>query len=292
VFNLFGKKKGPIKPIYTADNPIFKLIPLETAVQEQLFTHIKKQIAEKLNPELTTELLQLQSEHPVLLRHHKRLQFDSLGWETMEAKGDVKVFASKETGNYLLASQALPAGDLKDFDMQEELLIYQNWMREQFVHGEGGLLHCEIVKTDQVEGYESIAKIPIEGQEGMTYMYFLSLQNIKDNKLEQLRLTMRELGGAGLRDEMVRNALLEYYEKDPNTVYKYFRQDPYEESYSEGSVRSFAELAIFDELFPFHPLSVLRQTLIPRLLASLSYLEEIPVGEDSGDEDEIEFEEL
>jgi hypothetical protein len=295
MFNLFGKKKKDIgpKPIYTADNPLFKRFPLQEAELSTIRVSVEKKMAEILDTEAAAELLTSMTELPSVPVNLKRLQFESFGWEKVESEQRFDAYVCEKTGNYLLASQDRPNGSLKDMNIKVEFPMYRDWLRDQMAHNGGGLIFCETFKHKGVSGYEAIAKLPKpEGENGTDYYYFLNIHNFEDDRIEQLRLTVKELGGAGVRETLLKEPLTELLDNDPDKFINYFRLDPYNPTYNEGNVHSAAEMEVFDQLFPIHPLSVLRMHLRPRLLDSLIHLEMLPEGTKDDDDIEVEYEEL
>ena len=239
------------------------------------------------------ELIQAQTEYPETISYLKKLQFDSMGWKEVEEEQRLDAYVDEKTGNYLLAYQEVPNGSLEKMDIKQEFPLYRDWMRNQFVELGGGLISCEIYDKDGLFAYESIAKAPKQQEEkGIDYHYFLSIHNKVDNRLDQLRFTIKELGTTGLRDNLVMHPLVDITDMDMMEISKYYRQDPYEPEFSEGNVRNASEMEELDELFPFHPLSVLRMHLRPRLLKSLKQLDKMPEGQTDIDDIEVEFEEL
>jgi hypothetical protein len=295
MFNLFGKKKKPEgpKPIYTADNPLFKQFPLQSTALKEIAEFVEKTLAEMLDPEQVAELLKAQTELPQTLVNLKRLQFDSMGWKKVESEQRFDAYVCEHTGNYLLASQERQNGSLQDMNIKVEFPMYRDWLRDQMAHNGGGLIYCETFNHRGVSGYEAIAKLPKPDNEpGMDYYYFMNIHNFVDDRIEQLRLTVKELGGTGLRESVMTQPLLNLLDDDMDKFISYMRQDAYNPTYSEGNVRNAAEMEQFDAMFPFHPLSILRTHLRPRLLDSLVHLEQLPDGTKDDDDIEVEFEEL
>jgi len=294
MFNLFRKKKkleGP-KPIYTADNPLFKRFPLQTAELKKVAETVEKTLSEVLNPEQADELLKAQTELPQTLVNLKRLQFDSMGWKKAESEHRFDAYVCEHTGNYLLASQERPNGSLKDMNIKVEFPMYRDWLRDQMAHNGGGLIYCETFNHRGVSGYEAIAKLPKPEEDGVDYYYFMNIHNFVDDRIEQLRLTIKELGVTGVREAVMMQPLLDILEGDMDKFISYTRQDAYNPTYSEGNVRNASEMEQFDALFPFHPLSILRMHLRPRLLDSLVHTEQLPEGTKDDDDIEVEYEEL
>ena len=104
-------------------------------------------------------------------------------------------------------------------------------------------------------------------------------------------MRFNELGTTGLRDNLMVHPLVDLFEIPMEAIAtpEVYRQDPYEAEFQDGNLRNFSELEQFDALFPFHPLSVLRQHILPRVLKSIKLMDEIV---DEGGDIEVEFEEL
>ena len=295
MFNLFGKKKkaDPNAPIYSADNPLFKRFPLNDTQKAQVKEKIDNILTNLLIEGAAEELTKAQTAYPENPVYLKKLQFDNMGWKKVEEEQRLDAYVDEKTGNYLLAYQEVPNGSLEKMDINQEFPLYRDWLRDQFVQMDGGLISCEIYNENGIFAYESIAKAPRpQGETGMDYHYFLTIHNKADNRLDQLRMTLKELGDTGMRDNLIIHPLEAVLGMDMMEIAKYFRQDPYEPEFGEGNVRNASELEEFDYLFPFHPLSVLRMQLRPRLLKSLKYLDKMPEGQNDIDDIEVEFEEL
>lgn len=295
MFNLFGKKKKEenAKPIYSLDNPLFQRFPLPESDLKKIEGSVSEKLAELLEKEEVKDIIQNFTELPEAAVNLKRLAFDSFGWKKIEEELRFDAYVCEKTGNYLLASQERPNGSLGDMNIKVEFPMYRDWLRDQMAHNGGGLIFCETFSHKGVNGYEAIAKLPkSEGEKGLDYYYFLNVHNFVDDRIEQLRLTVKELVEPGIREVLLLPLLAELMEWDEGKCRQYFAQDPYLPTFSEGNVRNAAEMEVFDAFFPFHPLSIIRQIMRPRLLDSLLHLDALPDGTKDDDDIEVEYEEL
>lgn len=55
--------------------------------------------------------------------------------------------------------------------------------------------------------------------------------------------------------------------------FEIYRKDPYNSNFTAGNRRNLSEIEAFGFLFPFHPLSILRQEIRPRIIESFNWLD-------------------
>lgn len=288
MFNLFKKNKKPSYP------SLFDKLPLSTEQNQQIESFIQKAMTEIVEAEKVEEVIQIQTEYPENLIQYKRLQIDNMGWGEKEIEGGqpVKVFVDEKTGNSMVLTQQFPSGDLKDIDLDQEFYLYQGNLRNALAQSGGGLISSELHDTAELRVYVTIGKMPApEGTEGIAYMLILDIHNLIDNTLDQVQMRFYELGATGLRNSLMLQALDGLFDipSEALSTPQVYCRDPYEDDFTEGDLRNFAELEQFDELFDFHPLSVLRKHILPRVLGSIQLMDE--VVEEEG-HDDVEFEEL
>lgn len=294
MFNLFGKnkKENNLKPVYSADNPLFKKFPLNESelndikewVEQAVLSHEEKDCLEDLmkNPEsLKSSIL-----------NHKRLVFESFDWTKVKEEKRFDLLIDEPSGNYMVVTSQQPNDGLKDIDLEFEFKIYRDWLRDQMSENNGGLLFCEIFNSNDVIGYEAITKLPsVDHENTMDYYYFMNINNFIDERVEQLRVTIKGKPENNLRENILKPSL-EKLAGGPDQYVQYFRQDPYNPSYGTGNVRNASEMEDFDKLFPNHPLSILRSTIRPQLLKAIKHLEELPEDEELDLDIEVEYEQL
>ncbi len=287
MFNLFKKNKKPSYP------SLFDQLPLSDAQAQAIEQAVQTSLGEQLDPEKVEEIIALQSSYPENLIQYMRLQIDNMGWEEKEAGGQpVKVFVDEQTGNSMVLMQQHPSGPLSEIDVEQEFYLYQNNLRNVLAQAGGGLISSEIIENQGLRLYQTIGKVPpAEGEEGLSYILILDVHNLKDNTLDQVQMRFRNLAAAGLRDQLMLPVLAKLFDLPQEAVAtaEVYGRDPYEPDFQEGNLRNFSELEQFDALFPFHPLSILRQNILPRVLKSIQLMDHIV--EDEG-ADEVEFEEL
>jgi hypothetical protein len=286
MFNLFKKNKKPSYP------SLFDKLPLSDEQQKTIEDRIKELLSQMIDEEKAEEAVKIQTEYPEQLIQYKRLQIDNMGWEEKDTEGQpIKVFVDEHTGNSMVLTQQFPSGQLKDIDLDQEFYLYQNNLRNALAQAGGGLISSELHDEDGLRAYVTIGKVPLpEGQKGMSYILILDVHNLEDNTLDQVQMRFNELGTTGLRDNLMVHPLMELFDIPMEGFSpEVYNQDPYEVDFREGNLRNFSELEQFDALFPFHPLSVLRQHILPRVLKSIQLMDEVV---DEGGDIEVEFEEL
>jgi hypothetical protein len=294
MFNLFGKNKSDnsLKPIYSADNPFFKKFPLDEAELSEIKEFIQQAIENQENKDLVKELLNSAEALKSAILNHKRLVFDSFEWTKVKEEKRFDLLIDEPSGNYMVVTSQQPNGGLKDIDLEFEFKIYRDWLRDQMAESNGGLLCCEIFNSNDVIGYEAITKLPsVDHENTMDYYYFMNINNFIDERVEQLRVTIKGKPESNLREEILK-PYLEKLAGGADQYTKYFSQDPYNPTYSIGNIRNASEMEDFDVLFPRHPLSILRKSIRPQLLKTIGHLEELPEDDPFDMDIEVEYEEL
>ncbi|MEO1517842.1 MAG: hypothetical protein AAFV95_22670 [Bacteroidota bacterium] len=200
---------------------------------------------------------------------YKSVQFDSLGWkQERNVEGDMCLYHN-EIGDYLTIQAIQPNGRLEPGG-STDIDTYRDWIRSLVVDEDGGLISCEqISRPDRFDAYESITKVARKETTGVDYTYLLNLQHYGEQLLYQLIVRVHELSPTGVRDNTLMSPICDVMEMDMTEVAKYYRQDPYNSGFTKGNVRNLSELEAFDHLYPFHPLSAIRQVIRPRLLKSV-----------------------
>lgn len=199
------------------------------------------------------------------------LSFDTLGWNLEEEKEE-GLFYGNEYGDYLKIDRISANGKLEK-NKPSELAVYRNWVRNMFVEQDGGLIMCEeLLLPDKFDAFESIGKTPRKNTTGIDYTYFLNIRNYEEQKLYQLIIRTYELGTTGLRDNMTMHPLCDIAKMDMGELSELYRKDPYDKTFKGGNRMNLAEMEAFDHLFPFHPLSAIRQEIRPRLLSTINFV--------------------
>jgi len=198
------------------------------------------------------------------------LKFDNFNWEKIEDDKSGDCYAN-EYGDFLVINTLAPNGQMNR-NSPSQIEVYRNWLRELFMKENGGIILCEDIKLSSgIELYESIGKIPPEST-GMNYMYFLNIRNYNEQLLYQIQIKVHEVGMTGLRDNIFMHPICDLLDIDMGELFEKYRQDPYDKTFQEGNRMNLSEREEFDYLFPFHPLSIIRMELKPRILKSLEFI--------------------
>ena len=105
----------------------------------------------------------------------------------------------------------------------------------------------------------------------MDYIYFLNIRNYEEQKLYQLTFKVFEMSPTGTRDNLMMHPLADIANVDMMQLMELYREDPYDPNYDQGNRMNLSEREEFDYLFPFHPLSIIRQDIRPRIKRSLKF---------------------
>lgn len=200
-----------------------------------------------------------------------KLRFNTMSWNSITttatkvqyqaADGDAMVVDIIEPGHIMAKEQNL-----------SKMTTYRDWMRDQIAQRGGGLIMCEeIFTTNGIDGYESIFKVPRKEGMGMDYTYFLNLNNYEEQKLYQFRVIVFERSPTGIRDNVSMHPICEIAGVDLLELMEIYRKDPYDKGYTKGNVMNLSERQEFDEYFPFHPLSIIRNKIRPNILDSVKF---------------------
>lgn len=261
--NFFKRKKKKQRDLFE------ELFPLTNENQNSIESTIDAIQKQMFGEEKFKELRNYSREYEIRKTKFGKLTFDTLGWEVTE-ENENSLFANNKYGDNLSIAVASPNG--KMVKGKKEIHVYRNWLREIFVQQGGGLILCEEFESSNgIIGYESIAKSPREGGTGMDYTYFLNLSNYEEQKLYQIIIKVFEQSVTGLRDNLMMTPLSKVANIQIDQVFNLYRKDPYDKSYKEGNKMNLSEREEFDYLFPFHPLSIIRREIKPRLRDSISF---------------------
>ena len=196
-----------------------------------------------------------------------KLKIDTLGWNLEEEKEKSR-FYGNDNKDYLTLGLMDGNGELKKGN--HDLPMYRNWIREMFVREGGGVLMIEpYSNVSGIDAYESICKTPRKDSPGIDYTYFLNMRHYEDQKLYQVLVRVYEKSPTGLRDNILMHPLCDITKLDMGEISSLYRKDPYDDKFEGGNRRNLAEMEEFDYLFPFHPLSIIRQEIRPRIIKSV-----------------------
>jgi|GEM_PF-752216 len=260
--NLFKKKnKG---------NLFDKLFPLTQENKDKIELKVRDLQKQMFSEEGFDNLINTKREYDKNIIQFSNLKFDNFKWEKVDVDKSGDCYTNK-FGDFLVINSIAPNGDMKR-NSPSQIEVYRNWTRELFVKENGGIILCEDVKLSSgIELYESIGKICREST-GMDYLYFLNIRNYNEQLLYQIQIKVQEAGITGLRDNIFMHSIYDLFEIDMGELMKQYRQDPYDKNFQEGNTMNISEREEFDYLFPFHPLSIIRMDIKPRILKSLEFI--------------------
>lgn len=248
-----------------------ELYPLSDENRKKIESFMGKFLVEIPGMEEAGDADRHQRNYPEVKSKFGSLWFDSLGWELIEEKEDSHVYRDNQYGGVMFLNIVQPNGIMKRG--VDEIASYRSWVREQYVNIGGGLILCEdYSNSDGLECYESMGKFPKDDNvPGMDYSFFMNIRNYDEQKLYQILIRMPELPPTGIRDNMTMHPLCDILGVDMIEMMGLYRKDPYNASFGEGNRMNLSEHEELDYIFPFHPLSVLRQELRQRMLGSLEF---------------------
>ncbi|MCH2046728.1 MAG: hypothetical protein MK212_21620 [Saprospiraceae bacterium] len=206
------------------------------------------------------------------MSQHQHLEFDTLNWALYETT-DAQAVYCNEYDDTMQVLVVPPNGTITKEGVQQEMPNYRNWLRSLAVEEGGGLIFVEYFTLENgLSGSESILKIPRKESTGMDYTYFLNLQNYEEQKLYQIIIKVLEMSPTGMRDNVFLMLIADIIGQELLTTPELFRQDPYDKRFTEGNTMNLSERSEFDYLFPFHPLSIIRNEIAPQLKKTLKFI--------------------
>lgn len=265
---LFGKKKKNKRQEESSRDLFAELFPLSIENKEAIENDILKIFKDMFGEEGAHQLKNYKREYEVKEDTFQSLIIDTLGWE-LEEQNKFSCLYENKYNDYLKIDIAQPNGVISK--ESNNLPIYRNWLRGMFVNENGGLISCKHFKNNEIDAFESIGKIPRKEITGIDYTYFLNIRNYEEQKLYQVIIRVNEGSPTGMRDNLLLHPLSEITNLDMEELTKLYRKDPYDDNFKIGNRRNLSEMEEFDYLFPFHPLSIIRQEIRPRILKSIKF---------------------
>lgn len=200
-----------------------------------------------------------------------RLAFSNMNWELQDST-ETKLRYINNDGDVMMVDVIEPHGKMEKEHANAIMLAYRDWTRDNSAKMKGGLIMCEDLITENgIIGYESITKVPKKEAPGMNYVYFLNLNNYEEQKMYQFRIMVLEMNPTGLRDSVSIDSICKIAETDMLELMDLYRKDPYNSDYKEGNLMNLSEKKEFDQFFPFHPLSIIRNEIRPHILNSIKF---------------------
>ena len=248
-----------------------ELFPL-TSENKAKFDNAFNSILGKIFAEEDTEILETYSKNYEFQEtQFGKLKFNNMSWDLITAT-DAKLQYQVDGCDAMIV-EVIESGHIMTKEQNfSKMITYRDFMRDQIAQKGGGLIMCEeIFTTIGIDGYESILKVPRKEGMGMDYTYFLNLNNYEEQKLYQFRVMVFERSPTGIRDNVSMHPICEIGGVDLMELMKLYRKDPYDRDYKKGNLMNLSEREEFDEYFPFHPLTIIRNKIRPNILDSVKF---------------------
>lgn len=190
------------------------------------------------------------------------LSFEVFGWKTRDTNPNLKSWVKTDKTAFIGVELNKVPYPYQVHEIEE---IIDTERSEVIASDFGGIISCEI---QNIKGYDFIKTIvkspvsPVGIPPGMNYLGSLKLP-LKDCYFE-IMIKISEKGTSGMRDSILfskwfqENGELESHE---NGQIKGWVKDPYDESIVDGRPMNMSEQEKYDNDFPDHPLSELRQKM-------------------------------
>lgn len=155
-----------------------------------------------------------------------------------------------------------------DIDKPENIENIRNQRRKDLKEINGGIIRMDKLEIKGVPIVETFLKMPNEPT-GMNYIYSITIP-FKDRSYV-IKLLAQEAGTTGMREAVLASQIAKEKNIDLPELMKSWNNDLYLTDYKHGNSPNLAEDEKYDEMFPFHPLSLLRNELIPKLIKSIKF---------------------
>ena len=194
--------------------------------------------------------------------HVDLLSFDVFGWKIMDNKPSLKSWIKKDKTAFVgieISKVAYP------YQVHEIEKIIDDERSQVIASDFGGIISCEIQNIEGFDFIETIVKSPVSPNgipSGMNYIGTLRLP-LEDCYFE-IMIKICENGTTGMRDSAIfskwfqENGAIESHE---NGQIIGWVKDPYNESIVDGRPMNLSEQEKYDNDFPDHPLSELREKM-------------------------------
>jgi hypothetical protein len=267
MFRFFKKKKKAAK------RDLFQeLFPLTSSTKQQIKTAVEKIQTQMHGEDGMAEISAYRRHYDSKMVSLNSLEFDSFNWKLHEAT-ETSVVYYNDFGDSLDLAMIPPNGVMVKETASSEMPVFRDWMRNNGVNQGGGLIFCEEFDLNNgTTGSESILKLPKEEGLGMNYLYSLNVHHYEEQKLYQIVIRVPEASPTGMRDNVFMQPISSVLTLDMMELAELYRQDPYDKDFKGGNTMNLSERAEFDDLFPFHPLSIIRNEIAPQLKSSLKFL--------------------
>lgn len=199
------------------------------------------------------------------------LKYDNLNWNLLDSTDKEQQYRSNE-GEVMIVDSINFDNKVEKGQIENDMLTYRNWVRDHAAKKSGGLIMCQTISDDiEIDGYECIIKLPKDETPGMDYVYFLNLNNYQEQKMYKFQVMVAEMNPTGMRDNISMHPICEIAGIELFDLMNCYRQDPYDKSYNQGNLMNFSEIEAFDKYFPYHPLSIIRREIRPKILSSIKF---------------------
>ena len=172
-------------------------------------------------------------------------------WEKEKEDKEIIHWVNAEQGialslNYFYSKPDIPSiskiGQLRDY------------YRNQIVAHNGGLIQVDLVALKNYQAIKTIFKIP-QQPKGVVYLGSLTIP-FRDRSYV-IKLQALELGMTGVRDAVI----LDRYLREGKVNVDNWSADPYNSTYTKGTLMNKSEAPKYDAEFEDHPLTRIRKYL-------------------------------
>lgn len=183
------------------------------------------------------------------------ITFTHLGWDDRTDNESELSWSSPDYPALLTISYFNKRPDLPC--VVTELDTLRSFYRKMVQQQDGGLLKVETIRIDEVDCLETLIKIP-RAPSGILYISSITIPFRSCSYV--IKLQMTENSTTGIREAVIGQKLLaENVLTTHNNHIDGWSSDPYLTNYSSGSLMNIAEREEYDEMFPDHPLTRIRQ---------------------------------
>lgn len=148
----------------------------------------------------------------------------------------------------------------------------RDFYRQQLAQNNGGLIQVDFTELAEHRAIQTIFKLP---QEPSGIVYLASLTIPFHHCSYVIKIQAPEVGITGIRESAVANKLLYKGEiTSGENGYENWAADPYDDSFSEGTLMNKSEEAMYDADFTKHPLTKARE-LISQIAKEIQFKPEI-----------------
>lgn len=197
------------------------------------------------------------------------VQFDEAGWQQVEKKDHIQVWADDIKNLTAVLSVELFTGRPEIAVSLEEINKIRFLYRDIANQSGAGLISADVIDVDGIGGIQTIFKLP---QPNRGYVYVGSITVPFAEFSYVVKIQCIEKGYIGLREAVILDQLFdEGHEVDDMTgLLKGWEKDPYAPDAVFPLMPNLAEDEKYDEDFPLHALSRVRETL-RKIAASLTF---------------------